>query len=167
MRSVLPQPADPGGGQHRHDDSCRNAPAQRFARRHRTGVFGHRHWPAGLLGFLDPGDETVALGMHRSQVAWVRGIVVQRLAQPGHGLAERGFADHRVAPHGVHQLLPRHEPVAVGNQVDEELQHDRLEMHLFAIPAKQERLGVDHEVIETVNVMLAHELHADIFMRRR
>ncbi len=62
------------------------------------------------------------------------GVIAQRLAQPGHGLGERRFADHRVAPDGVHQLLPRHEPLTVLDQVDKELQYDRLEVNLPAIP---------------------------------
>ncbi len=96
--------------------------------------------------------------MHRFEVAWGGRVVSQRLAHTGHGLADRGFADHRVAPHSIHELLPSHEPVTVGNQVDEELQHDRLEMNLLPISGEPPRLRIDHEIIETVYGVLVHDL---------
>ena len=61
-------------------------------------------------------------------------VIAQRLAQPGHGLGKRRFADDRVAPDRIHQLLPRHEPLTVLDQVDKELQYDRLKMNLMSIP---------------------------------
>ena len=53
--------------------------------------------------------------------------VCDRQISPGRRLAERGFADHRVTPHGVHQFLPRHEAIAVGDQVIEPTLDWRLE----------------------------------------
>ena len=114
-----------------------------------------------MIVFVDLGDKAVALRMHGLEVTGSCRVIFQCLAQPGHRLAECGFADHRVAPHCVHQLLPRHEPVAVGNQVNEELQDDRLKVNLIAILAELPRVRIYKEVIETINMMLAHYFAAD------
>ena len=88
------------------------------------------------------------------------GVIVQRQPESGYGLAKRGFADHRVTPHGIHQLIPRHESVAVRNKVQEQLEDYRFEVNLLPLPAKPPCFRIDQEVIETVNRMLAHGLPA-------
>ena len=120
----------------------------------------HRGWNGMIraVGLLHLRDEAIALRMHRFQVAVGVRVVSQRLAHTGHGLADRGFADHRVAPHGIHELLARHEPITVANQVDEEIQRDRLEMNLLPTSGKPPRLRLDHEIVETVHRLLAHGL---------
>jgi len=49
----------------------------------------------------------------------------------------------------------------VGNQVNEELQDDRLKVNLNAVLAELPRGRIYAKVIETVNMMLAHDLAAD------
>ena len=110
------------------------------------------------VGFLHLSDETKALRMHSFEVTVARSVVAQRFAQSGDGLADCRFADHRVAPHGIHQLFARYEPVTVGNEVDKEIEHDRLEMNLLPIPGEPPRIRIDLEVIETVHRVLAHGL---------
>jgi hypothetical protein len=49
----------------------------------------------------------------------------------------------------------------MGNQVNEELQDDRLEVNLIAVLAELPRVRIYEEVIETVNMVLVHDLSAD------
>ena len=78
-------------------------------------------------------------------------IIAQRLAQTRHGLGECRFADDRIAPDRVHQLPPRHKPLTVGDQVDEEPQYQGLEMDLLTIAGESPRLRVDQKIIKAVH----------------
>jgi hypothetical protein len=123
-----------------------------------------RGWQCEIIrkiALLDFGDEPVALRMYSFEVTWRGRVILQSLAQPGHRLTERGFADYRVAPHRVHQFLPRHEPITVGNQVNEEFQDNRFEVDLIVVPAELPRIRIYDEVIETVSMVMAHDLTAD------
>ena len=49
----------------------------------------------------------------------------------------------------------------MGNQVDQELEHDGLKMNLVAVSGKAPRFPINQEAVETVYVMLAHDLPVD------
>lgn len=49
----------------------------------------------------------------------------------------------------------------MGNQVNEELQDYRLEVNLITVLAELPRIRIYEKVIETVNMMLAHDRSAD------
>ena len=105
-----------------------------------------------MSAFLfDDCNEAVSLRTHGFKVAVGGRIIPQSLTQSGHCLGKCRFADYRVTPHGVHQFLASHESFVVFNQVDEELEHHRVEVNLLPGPGKPPCLGIDHEAIETVH----------------
>ena len=83
---------------------------------------------------FDPCNEAVSLRAHGLKVAMGGRVIAQSLSQAGHRLMECRFADHRVTPNSVHQLLVGDELVVVGNQVDEEFQYYWIEVNFLPGP---------------------------------
>ncbi len=65
-------------------------------------------------------------------------------------LAQRRFADEAVAPHVVEQLVLGHHTIAMGDEVDEHVEHLTFDVDRLTPAAQLEPVDVDLEVIEDV-----------------
>ncbi len=73
----------------------------------------------------------------------VPGIVAERLAQLGDGIAERVIADHHPGPDLPLQLLPGDRLAGAAGQIDEHRDGSRLELDAVTVPADSVRGGID------------------------
>ena len=119
------------------------------------GISRRRDEPIAAAKLFNVGNEAIAFGADGLKITRRVRVIVQRLAQPGHGLGERRFTDHGVAPDGVHQFLPRNEPLTIGDQIDQQFQYDWFEMNLPPISGQSPGLWIDQEIIKAVHRMLS------------
>ena len=77
-------------------------------------------------------------------------------------LVERGLADEPVAPDVVEQFGLRHDPVAVSDQVGEDVEHLRLDVLDRPATTQLETVGVDLAVAELVDRVRENYPDADM-----
>ncbi len=77
-------------------------------------------------------------------------VVAERLAQPRHRAIHCVVGDERAGPDLLVEVLLGNQPVAVLEQVDQEMKDPRLEVDGLAVAAQQLGRGVDLELRRTV-----------------
>ena len=109
-------------------------PSRRVGHAHAIGghavadVLGRVRSPSGdgggIVGFLDDRrDEAVAAAVHRRDDALLLAVVAYRSPRLLEPAGDRRLADEPIAPHDVEQLGFGYEPVAMGDQVDQHVEH--------------------------------------------
>lgn len=103
-----------------------------------------------LRGFVrrDSRDELIAAAAHRADVALRLAVVAER---PTGGLdpaGQRGLSDEPPTPHGVEQLFFADEPVVVGDEVGQYVEHLRLDLDDVVAATQFVPRGVEDELAE-------------------
>jgi len=120
----------------------RTAERDGLARRPRWGVDGD------VRALLDVGDEPVPASADRAHHLLRPPVVTDDASHRLDAAHQRRLAHEAVAPDVVEQLGLRHHPVAVLEQINEEVEHLGLDRDGFARAPDLEAVGVDLDVPE-------------------
>ncbi len=75
-------------------------------------------------------------------------VVAHRAARRFDPARESGLADEPIAPDVVEQFMLRHHPIAMGNQMDEDIEHPRLDVDRIVTAPQLEAHRVEHVLTE-------------------
>src|SRR5262249_52708005 len=132
-----------------------HAREQRVAPDERVGGSAEARRARGGTPPLDRRGEAIAPRAHGLDDLRLVGVVLERAADRGDRLRERGLADARAAPDRGDELVLRDHAPARARQVEEDVERLRPERHARAVLAELEELVVELEVAE-------HEGHASV-----
>ena len=107
--------------------------------------------PGDVRRAADGGDELVAAAVHGADHLLRCAVVADGDPGGSHPAGERRLADEAVPPDRVQQLRLRHDPVAVLDQVGQDVEDLRLDVHRRPAPPDLEARRVDHTVVELVH----------------
>ena len=77
---------------------------------------------------LDVADETKSALVHRANESLIVAIVAERTPRGADAGAQRCFRHNAALPNRIEQLVLADDPVAVTNEVNEQIEHLRLDM---------------------------------------
>jgi hypothetical protein len=89
--------------------------------------------------------------VHRRDHSLLLTVVADRSPRLFESARQRRLTDEAIAPHGVEQFGLGDEPVAVGDQVNEHVEHLRLDVDDLAAAPEHELVEVQLAVLESVH----------------
>ena len=98
----------------------------------------------------DVGDELVAAAEHRADHLLPCAVVADGAAGRLDPAGQRRLADEAVAPHVVEQLRLGHDPVTVGDEIGEDVEHLPLDVYRLPGPFEPEAFQIEGEGSEGV-----------------
>ena len=104
-----------------------------------------------LLHYRHVRNKAIARGGHGLDISGDVAVLVQRLAQQSDCAGQGVLRHHGVRPHRIQQLLFTHQPIPVFDQIEEQPERLRFDLHWRSVFRETEFPIVDFKSIEPIN----------------